>query len=318
MTQYLVSGATGFVGGAVLQELGRRSVEVVRLTRNASIDGDLAAGDNFANVATVWPATFRPDCVIHLAARVHVMREAIADPLPAFRATNVDATLRVAQAAALAGTRRFVYISSVKAVGEISSGHPLREGDETRPLDPYGVSKREAELALLDLSKRTGMEVTIVRPPLVYGPGVGANFLSLMKAVSRGWPLPLGCATAPRSLVGVDNLASAIVRCSIHPAAAGDVFHVSDGEDVSVAELVRLLATALNTRARLLPVPASLLQLAGRLTGRMDAVQRLIEPLQVDIGKLRTLLEWTPPDSVLKGLEKTAAWYRSGSADARV
>jgi nucleoside-diphosphate-sugar epimerase len=314
MTTTLVSGATGFVGQAVTKALGREGRKVVRLTRRPEAEGDLVAGDDFVDIAKVWPDGFRPNCVVHLAARVHVMRDTAADPLQAFRAVNVDATLRVAEAAAQAGARRFVYISSIKAAGELSPEHSLRESDPPLPLDPYGVTKREAEVALLKLGQRVGMEVVVVRPPLVYGPGVGANFMSLMKAVDRGLPLPLGRASAPRSLVAVDNLASAILTCMSHPRAAGEIFHVSDGEDVSVAELIRQMAAALDTRARLVPMPTSLLKLAGSLTGRSDAVQRLIEPLQVDITKIRSLLGWNPPLSVLSGLRLTAAWYRSASS----
>jgi nucleoside-diphosphate-sugar epimerase len=315
MTTYLVSGATGFIGQALLQALAAGGLGVVRLTRARAGETDIAAGDDFLDIERVWPSTFRPDCVIHLAARVHVMRDTVADPLSAFRAVNVDATLRVAEAAARRHTRRFVYISSIKAAGEFSGEQPLAESDPPHPEDAYGVSKREAEIALLDLGRRTGMEVTILRPPLVYGPGVGANFLSLMRAVARGWPLPLGLARAPRSLVAVDNLASAILACATHPAAAGEIFHVCDAEDASVADLVRLIAAALGTRARLLPVPPSALRMVGALTGKPDVIRRLIEPLRVDNQKLRTLLGWTPPISLIEGLKRTAAWYCSASPD---
>ena len=315
MTTYLVSGATGFIGQALLQALAASGLGVVRLTRTQAGGTDLAAGNDFRDIEGAWPTAFHPDCVIHLAARVHVMRDTAAEPLSAFRAVNVEATLRVAQAAARRGTRRFVYISSIKAAGEFSGGQPLSESDTPHPADPYGVSKREAEIALLDLGRRTGMEIAILRPPLVYGPGVGANFLSLLRAVARGWPLPLGSATAPRSLVAVDNLASAILACAAHPAAAGEIFHICDAEEVSVAELVRSIAAALDTRARLLPVPPSVLKVIGALTGKPDAVRRLIEPLRVDNRKIRTLLEWTPPISLIEGLKRTAAWYRSASPD---
>jgi nucleoside-diphosphate-sugar epimerase len=318
MTTYLVSGATGFIGQALVQALTAGDVGTVRLTRAGSGETDIAAGDDFCDIDRAWPSTFRPDCVIHLAARVHVMRDTTADPLSAFRAVNVGATLRVAEAAALRHTRRFVYISSIKAAGEVSGDHPLRESETPRPLDPYGISKREAEIGLLDLGRRTGMEIAILRPPLVYGPGVRANFQSLMRAVARGWPLPLGSATAPRSLVAVDNLASAILACASHPAAAGEIFHVCDAEDVSVAELVRLIAEALDRPARLLPVPPSMLRMIGTLTGRSEAVRRLIEPLRVDNRKLRMLLDWTPPIALIDGLRQTAAWYRSALPDTPI
>jgi nucleoside-diphosphate-sugar epimerase len=315
MTTYLVSGATGFIGGALTQALAAEGIEVVRLVRTRTDETDIAAGDDFRDIERAWPSTFRPDCVIHLAARVHVMRDTVADPLSAFRAVNVEATLRVAEAAARQKVRRFVYLSSIKAVGESSNDKPLREDEAPHPEDPYGISKREAEVALLDLGQRTGMEIVILRPPLVYGPGVGANFLSLMRAVARGWPLPLGLAAAPRSLVAVDNLTSAIVACSRHLAAAGEIFHVCDDENPSVAELVRLIGTAFGIRARLLPVPPSILRVAGALVGKPDAVRRLIEPLRVDNRKLHELLGWTPPLTLIDGLKLTAAWYRSTSLD---
>lgn len=319
MKTYLVSGATGFIGRALVPELERRGTRVVRLVRHAATsianDGDtLAAGDDFQNVDSVWPEGFRPDCVIHLAARVHVMRDRAEDPLAAFRAVNVDATLRLAEAAARAGAKRFVYISSIKALGEDSdAGHPLRESDMPRPQDPYGVSKREAEVALLDLGARMGMEIVVLRPPLVYGPGVGANFLSLLRAVAKGLPLPLGSASALRSLVSVDNLVSAIIVCSAHPAAAGEIFHVSDGRDVSVAELVTMIGEALGRRARLVAIPTFILQVLGRLTGKNEAVRRLVEPLRLDVNKLQTKLGWTPQLSVETALTRTAAWYRSST-----
>lgn len=313
MTTCLVSGATGFVGRALLDELGRTGIPVIRLTRKLLVSSDIAAGDDFVNIEQAWPAAYRPDCVVHLAARVHVMHDTAADPMAAFRKVNVDATMRVARAAAKAGTRRFVYVSSVKAIGEVSVSGPLAESDPARPIDPYGITKLEAEHALADFSRETGIEVAIIRPPLVYGPGVGANFMSLMKAVSKGIPLPLGSATAKRSLVAVENLASAIVACVTHPAAAGETFHVSDDEDVSVAELIRLMAKALDTRARLLPVPVPALRAIGAVTGRRDVIQRLVEPLQLDVKKIRSLLGWTPRLTVLDGLKQTAAWYLSAS-----
>ncbi|RKP59417.1 NAD-dependent epimerase/dehydratase family protein [Pararobbsia silviterrae] len=327
MKTYLVAGATGFVGAELVPALEARGARVVRLVRAVSAehvadvadDGrraappdDLEAGDDFTRIDAAWPAGFTPDCVFHLAARVHVMRDTASDPLAAFRAVNVEATLRVARAAARAGVRRFVYVSSIKALGEDSDpGRALRESDPARPDDPYGISKREAELALFELGRQTGMEIVVIRPPLVYGPGVGANFLSLFRAVARGLPLPLGAASAPRSLVAVENLVSAMLACAEHPAASGEIFHVSDGHDVSVAELIELMAAALGRRARLVAIPASMLRLAGRVTGRGEAVRRLIDPLRLDIGKLRERLGWTPPATVQTALSRTAAWYRS-------
>lgn len=318
MKTYLVSGATGFVGRELVAQIERAGGRIVRLVRQstgpAARSDDVAAGDNFSDIDRVWPTGFRPDCVIHLAARVHVMRDSSQDPLAAFRAVNVDATLRVAEAAYRAGAQRFVYISSIKAIGEDSDpGRALRETDPANPQDPYGISKREAEVALLDLGQRTGLEIVIIRPPLVYGPGVGANFLSLLRAVARGWPLPLGMANAPRSLVSVENLVSAITLCAIHPSASGEIFHVSDGRDVSVAELIALMAVALGRRARLIPVPAYLLRLLGKMTGKNEAIRRLVDPLRLDVNKLHQQLGWTPQSSVEKAITRTVAWYRSGS-----
>ena len=311
---YLVSGATGFVGTELVAEIEKSGSRAVRLVRKAIRDSDIDAGDNFSEIGRVWPLGFRPDCVIHLAARVHVMHDTASDPLAAFRAVNVEATLRVAQAAARAGTRRFVYLSSIKAIGEDSDpGRPLSESDDAHPTDPYGMSKREAELALLELGQRTGMEIVIIRPPLVYGPGVSANFLGLLRAVAKGWPLPLGCASAPRSLVAVENLVSAILTCANHPAAAGEIFHVSDGRDVSVAELVRLMGDALGKAPRLIPIPVQCLRLLGRLTGKKEAVRRLVDPLRLDVNKLYVRLGWTPQSSVERALTRTATWYRSSS-----
>ena len=190
--------------------------------------------------------------------------------------------MRVAAAARRAGARRFVFVSSIKAVGESSAGRPITEADEPAPTDPYGISKLEAERALIDYGRESGLEVVVVRPPLVYGPGVRANFLQLMSAIANGVPLPLGSIAARRSLLFVDNLADALVHCTTDPRAVGETFHVTDGRDLSVSELARALATQLHAPARLIPVPVGLLSLAGRLTGRSAQVDRLIGALQLD------------------------------------
>ncbi|WP_456281812.1 NAD-dependent epimerase/dehydratase family protein [Cupriavidus sp. JZ107] len=315
MDHVLLTGSGGFVGAALL-----RALEAVHVQRTCVVRGgpgrpaaqrhELVVADDFADIESAWPDSLRPDCVIHLAARVHVMRDRAPDPLAAFRATNVEGTLRVARAAARAGARRFIYVSSIKAVAEIDPGRPLRESDTPAPADPYGISKREAEQALAELCRDHGMEWTVVRPPLVYGPGVSANFRSLLGAVARGVPLPLAYANAPRSLVAVDNLADALLACARHPAAAGKIFHVSDGEDVTVAQLARLMGEALDRPARLVPVPLALLKLAGALTGRRDAVARLVEPLRVDSARIVGELGWRPPLTLREALKQTADWYR--------
>jgi nucleoside-diphosphate-sugar epimerase len=243
--------------------------------------------------------------VIHAAARVHVINETASDPLTAFQVVNVDATLNLARQAVSAGVKRFVFISSIKVNGESTEpGHAFTEADTPNLQDAYGQSKHEAEQGLRQLSADTGMEVVIIRPPLVYGPGVKANFASLMRAVQRGWPLPLGAVHNQRSLVALDNLVDLIVTCITHPQAANQTFLVSDGQDLSTTELVRGMAQAAGVPARLLPVPVWALKTGASLLGKGDAVQRLCGNLQVDISKARTLLGWNPPISVDEGLRR--------------
>jgi UDP-glucose 4-epimerase len=245
--------------------------------------------------------------VVHLAARVHVMRDTEAYPLAAFRVVNVVETLSLARQAAAAGVRRFVFISSVKVNGETTQpGHPFTADDAPAPLDPYGISKMEAEQGLRQIAAETGMEVVIIRPPLVYGPGVKANFSAMMRWLQRGVPLPLGAIDNQRSLVALDNLVDLIITCISHPAAANQTFLVSDGEDVSTSELLRRMGRAMGRPARLLPVPAGLLKLAATLAGRRDMAQRLCGSLQVDIEKTRQLLGWSPPLTLDQGLKKAA------------
>ena len=247
--------------------------------------------------------------MLHSAARVHVMEDTEADPLMAFRAVNVDGTLNLARQAAAAGVKRFVFISSVKVNGESTPpGRSFTEADAPNPQDAYGQSKHEAEQGLRQLSAETGMEVVVTRPPLVYGPGVKANFAALMRAVQRGWPLPLGAVHNQRSLVALDNLVDFIVTCITHPQAANQTFLVSDGQDLSTTELVRGMAQAAGVvPARLLPVPVWALQAGASLLGKGDAVQRLCGNLQVDMSKARSLLGWVPPVSVEEGLRRAMA-----------
>ena len=317
MTQcVLITGANGFVGRAVSRALLQRGDSVVGVVRRpqTTVEGVrewLFDANDFEGIDQRWPVATRCDAVIHLAARVHMKHETTADPLAAYRATNVTGALRVAAAARRAGARRFVFVSSIKAVGESSAGRPITEADEPAPTDPYGISKLEAERALIDYGRESGLEVVIVRPPLVYGPGVRANFLQLMSAIANGVPLPLGSIAARRSLLFVDNLADALVHCTTDPRAVGETFHVTDGRDLSVSELARALATQLHAPARLIPVPVGLLSLAGRLTGRSAQVDRLIGELRLDSSHIRERLCWYPPYTVEHGLLETAAWYRS-------
>lgn len=312
----VVAGASGFVGKAVCRQLLERGRTVIGLVRRpgtlpAGVQEWLLNAEAFEGVDENWPAELRCDAVVHLAARVHMMNDTSPDALAAYRAVNVEGTMRLAQAAHRAGVRRFVFVSSVKAVAERSHGRPISERDQPAPPDPYGVSKLEAERALQAFGRETGMEIVIIRPPLVYGPGVRANFFNLMRAIDKGIPLPLGAIAAQRSIVYVDNLADAIVHCANAPAAAGHIFHVADERDVAVKELASMLAEQLNAPRRLLPVPPALLHLVGRLTGRTAVVDRLVGELRLDCSLIREAIGWRPPYTTEQGLRETAAWYRS-------
>ncbi|MFM0078435.1 SDR family oxidoreductase [Paraburkholderia sediminicola] len=316
MSHILVTGANGFVGRALCRALVDGGHAVTGVVRHAGgfIDGVqewAAGGNNFSDLAGAWPQGLNPDCVVHLAARVHVLRDEAANPYAAFRATNVEGALRVAQAVHRNGTRRFVFVSSIKAVAETDSGCPLREDDPAFPQDAYGRSKFEAEQALIRFGSETGLDVVIVRPPLVYGPEVRANFLRLMDSVWKGVPLPLAAVGARRSLVYVDNLADALVHCATDPRATNKCFHVADSNDPTVTELARALGKHLQKPARLFPLPTSWLRLAGRMTHRSPQVERLIGDLRVDTTRIRAVLGWYPPYSTDDGLAATARWYRS-------
>jgi nucleoside-diphosphate-sugar epimerase len=307
----LVTGANGFVGREVLQRLnvmsGLQAVGSVR--RAAGLTGTTVVEVGDLTAQTDWSLTLAgADAVVHLAARVHVMQEIEIDPLTAFRAVNVEGTLNLARQAAAAGVKRFVFVSSVKVNGEDTPpGRAFTESEAPNPQDAYGQSKHEAEQGLRQLSADTGMEMVIIRPPLVYGPGVKANFAALMRVVQRGWPLPLGAVYNQRSLVALDNLVDFIVICITHPQAANQTFLVSDGQDLSTTELVRGMAQAAGVPARLLPVPVWALQAGASLFGKGDAVQRLCGNLQVDMSKARSLLGWAPPVSVEEGLRRAMA-----------
>ncbi|EIF28164.1 nucleoside-diphosphate-sugar epimerase [Burkholderia sp. Ch1-1] len=316
MSRVLVTGSNGFVGRALcraLRDSGNTVTGLVRreIQRECGVDAWVDPSVNFAGIDAGWPAPLQVDCVVHLAARVHVMLEDATDPEAAFQATNVEGTLRVARAAWRHGVRRFVFVSSIKAMTEADSGRPVREDDSPAPQDPYGRSKRAAEEALIRLGGQTGLEIVIVRPPLVYGPDVRANFLSLMNAVWKGMPLPLGALRARRSLIYVDNLADALVHCATDARAAQQCFHLADNDALTIAELARALGRHLGRPARLLPVPESWLRLAGLLTGRTAQVDRLVGSLQLDTSRIRAVLGWQAPYSTEEGLAATARWYRS-------
>jgi UDP-glucose 4-epimerase len=311
MTTVLVTGANGFAGRALCAELVRRGYKVRGAVRSLSRISDpigepVEVGD--INAATDWSGMLAGiDAVIHLAARVHLMREDAVDPLAEFRKVNVEGALNLAGQAAKAGVRRFIFISSIKVNGESTPlGKPYTADDKPAPSDPYGISKHEAEEALRQIAAETGMEVVIIRPPLVYGPGVKANFLTLMRWLNKGLPLPLGAIDNKRSLVALDNLLDLIVTCMDHPGAVNQTFLVSDGDDLSTPELMRRIASALGRRAWLLPVPIWLLQICAGLLGKRSAVQKLCGSLQLNIDKTREQLGWMPPLRVDEALRITA------------
>jgi UDP-glucose 4-epimerase len=311
MEKMLVTGASGFVGAALCQALRARNVPFVPCVRD-SASAALLGPATFETGDLSGPVDWTPalagcSTVIHLAARVHMMREQAADPDAAYRAMNVDATMRLAEQAAGQGIRRFVFVSSVKVNGERTLERPFRAEDPPAPEDAYGRSKLAAELALQDWAARTGTELVIVRPPLVYGPGVRANFLRLMQLVKSGVPLPLGGIRNRRSMVALGNLVDFLMLCASHPGAAGATWMVSDNRDLSLPELITLIAAAMGRPVRLLPVPAGLLSAGAGLLGRRAAAGRLLDSLQVDVSPALERLGWKPPLDVDAGIRLAVA-----------
>jgi nucleoside-diphosphate-sugar epimerase len=316
----LVNGADGFVGRVVCAKLleagyapvaGVRSDDGWRRLRVAvpGLDEVKVLGDvsTIPDAAGAWRDI---DAVVHLAARVHVMRDLASDPLKEFRSTNVGGTRNVALTAAKQGVRRMIFISTAKVNGELTTGKPFGENDAADPQDAYAVSKWEAEEMLRRVAAETAMEVVIIRPPLVYGPGVRANFLRLLKLADHALFIPIPNTQNRRSLVGVDNLSDLIVQCVCRHEAANQTYMVSDGEDVSTRELVSRLAVALGHEVRFIPIPASLTRIAARLIHREKEASRLLDSLCIDSAKARGSLQWIPPVTLAEGLQATALWYR--------
>ena len=309
-SRILLTGASGFVGKATAPVLAAGGYEVIAATRNGA---GLPPGA-FRGVATGdmdhcdWPSVLEEagpiDFVVHLASRVHRMRENSADPLPAFRLSNRDATLALARAAVEAGVKRFVFVSSVKASVDRTSHQPVDEVSSAMPESPYGISKREAEEGLISLAAQSGLEVVILRPPLIYGPGVKANFRSLVKLVHAGVPIPLGAIDNGRSLIAVGNLASAIATALAAPGISLRAFYVTDGPPLSTAALLRAIGAALGRPARLVPVPVSLLRGLAGLAGQGARFGRLAESLAVDDSAFRRMTGWSPPISMSDELQR--------------
>lgn len=303
----LVTGASGFIGRGLCPYLSSLGHEVVPTVRVAcGLPGEKLVTDEVSFRVALQGC----DTVVHLAGRAHVLHDQERAPLEAFRAANVDTALELASRAIGAGVRRFVFMSSIKVNGEETApGCTFRPDDPPDPKDPYGISKWEAEQGLLEIAQKTGLEVVIIRPPLVYGPAVKGNFASLIKWVKKGVPLPLGAVHNRRSMIALDNLVNFTALCAdidASPNAKGQVFLVSDGEDVTTAELLRRVAKVYRCGSRLFSVPVGLIRLVARWTGKSSLADRLLGSLVIDDSKARKMLGWTPPVSMDEQLQKMA------------
>lgn len=318
MIKVMVTGASGFVGKSLIKELNKRDISTV------------AAGRKLLSTAKVFMVI--PDClakgiwekpllncdaVIHLAARVHVMHDKTVNPLDAFLAVNLYGTVNLATAAAKAGVKRFVFVSSIKVNGEFTEDQPFTESDLPNPKDPYAVSKYEAEKALREIEQETGMQVVILRPPLIYGAGVKANFAALLKLVDKKLPLPLADINNKRSFIYVNNFVDAIITCATHPNAAGQTYLVSDSEDVSMPQLIKKIAVALNRPGYLFSFPISIMRFFAKFVGKSASADRLTESLLIDSTKIRQELGWKPPFTMAEGLKVAADWYRQSQKKER-
>lgn len=312
---YLVTGASGFVGRSLITHFAARTC--VRVVCAARTQLQLASPNmtyfqcSDSLETQDWHAALQStEVVIHLAARVHVMHDTAESPAAEFRRINVQGSINLAHQAAAAGVRRFVFISSLKVNGEHTlPGHPFTASDAANPQDAYGTSKHEAEQALLEIGRATGMEVVILRPPLIYGPGVRANFERLMRLVQRGVPLPFGAIHNARSMVALENFVDLIDVSTRHEHAPGRIFLVSDDHDVDITQLLRMLARAMNKRIWLLPVSAKLISALACLAGRSQDVKRLLDSLQVDIAETKRILNWHPPHAMQDAINKTVSSF---------
>lgn len=321
MKKILVTGGSGFVGADLIPVLLSRGLDVCAAVRNE--DGlrrlprgarGLIVGD-LCRVSDWRPIVGDAEAVVHLAARVHRMREDASDPAAAYRSANADVTRSLAEAASRAGVQRFIFLSSVKAMGEATPiGGSWNEMSACDPQDDYGRSKLGAESAVKAVAAGGGLEVVILRLPLVYGPGVKANMARLFRTVARGIPLPFGAVKNSRSLLYSGNLSDAIALSLMHPEAAGKTFLLSDGEDLSTPELIRRIGTALGRPARLLPVPPKALRFAAGLVGKSAEIERLLSSLTLDSTKIEKTLRWQRPFTVDDGLRNTAEWFRTHEA----
>ena len=307
----VVTGGSGFIGSALLAAFRHARVPATGTSRQPdNRRSDLVAIGNIDG-QTAWDGALQGvKVVVHLAARVHVMRDTSAGALDEYRRTNVAGTARLAEQAVASGAERFVFVSSIKVNGETTHGRRFSEADAAGPVGPYAVSKYEAEAVLKATAASSGLEVVIVRPPLVYGPGVKANFLRLLRAVDRGIPLPLARVDNRRSLIGLGNLVDFLVQCALRPEAAGETFLVSDGEDISTAELVRRIGRAMDRAPRLWPAPVWALAAGARMLGQRSLFESLCGSLQVDIRRAREVLGWQPIRSLDQELADTVRWYR--------
>ncbi len=310
----LITGANGFIGSSLSEHLFRIGIPIRIAVRSIIRSQNNFEAYEIGNISgqTNWFSVLQNvEQVIHLVARVHIMHDKCSDPLAEYRKINVDATCNLARQAAMAGVKRFIYLSSIKVNGEFTKpGYPFEANQVMTPQGPYAISKYEAELQLRQISIETGMDIVIIRPPLVYGRMVKANFYSLMILIKRGIPLPFaGISSNRRSLVSLDNLVDLITICLFHPAAANETFLVSDGHDLSTSDLLKQISKALGTDIKLFYVPSALLILLTTLLKKKDIYQRLSGSLQVDISKTQKLLDWSPPLSVEEGLRQVVGGF---------